>query len=104
MVTLKLPHVNLRKNGRLLGFGSSAKRDWKIIFYASAAVFALFICIGLYMFFIIGRGDVAGTPMASTEGPVNVDSLTKVTKYYAAKASALQDIEKTKDATPDPSI
>lgn len=106
-LNIQIPDIklNLRKNGRILGIGSSAKFDWKFIFIMSTLLLVVMIGLSIYMFLSVDTS--AKQPAAAAPAPVSTltaDMLKQTIGYYDAKAMRLASITPETETVPDPSI
>jgi hypothetical protein len=103
---IQIPDIklNLRKNGRILGIGSSAKFDWKFIFTLSSFLLVVMICFSVYMFLSVGSSDTGTATIKPPTATLTADMLTQTISYYDSKAMRLASITPETETIPDPSI
>ncbi|MES2214063.1 MAG: hypothetical protein V4465_01560 [Patescibacteria group bacterium] len=105
-INIQIKGLKLHKNGRLFGFGTSPKADWKVIFIVFILLFILLtaVCVDLFIkvnkgeIFVVQRGVAAPVPT------LNTALLDKTVMYYEDRAKTLEDIQANRDATVDPSL
>ncbi|MBX4200135.1 hypothetical protein KW790_01590 [Candidatus Parcubacteria bacterium] len=103
MKKFKLP--TFERNGKFLGFGTSPKRDWKIIFLSVSVAAALVIAFCAYTFLHLNSNDtIVDKGQSAPLGLVNEKLLKKVVTYYKEKSARLETIKTTKDTILDPSL
>src|SRR3989338_2011453 len=98
--------LNLKKNGRLFGYGTSPEADWKIIFVSTAVLAVLMIGFSIFIFFKIDREEIFVVKEQVEQGSKTLDlSLLKETvSYYQNKALEFERIKKAKTSAVDPSL
>lgn len=98
--------LNLKKNGRFLGYSTSPEADWGIIFVSAAILTVLIIGLSTFIFIKIDRGEIFVVKKLAGEGDKTLDlSILKETvSYYQNKALEFERIKRAKTSTVDPSL
>ena len=98
--------LNLKKNGRFLGYGTSPEADWRIIFASTAILAVLIIGLSAFIFIKIDRGEIFVVKESAEQGDKTLDlSLLKETvSYYQNKALEFERIKRAKTSAADPSL
>ncbi len=100
-----LPHISLRKGGKLFGFGTSPEADWKIIFSAGLFLAVCMIIFNAYIFIKIDKGDIFTVDaLEGGERTLDVRKLEEVVNYYEDRESKYEEIKSSGTSVPDPSI
>jgi hypothetical protein len=87
-------HINLKKDGKFLGFGTSPYTDWKIIFISFVILSLVVILTSVYIFIKIDKGEIFEITRSGTEEETSLDieMLRKATSYYQQKDAQFERI------------
>lgn len=95
-----------KKNGRLIGFGTSPETDWKIIFNTTIVLSVLVIVLNIFIFIKIDKGEIFATEktLNEQEQALNLVLLNETISYYKDKAIEFERIKNSKQLVADPSL
>jgi len=93
-----------KNRGRLLGFGSGADADWRVIFslFLILMVLSAIYC-GAFFLKVMG-GGFGSESKDEGESPIDKNLLHKVAEFYKDKKATIESLKTTKDTAPDPSL
>ena len=95
---MKLPFKNIewKKGGRLFGFGTSVRADWKIILTSTLILSILIIILSMYMFIKIDKREVfvVEKPVEMGDKNLSLSVLRDTVFYYQNKALEFERIKK----------
>ena len=101
-----LKEFNWRVNGRLFGFGTSSKADWKNIFISTIILAILTIILSVFIFIKIDKGEIfVEKKTAEPEKQIlDLSLLRETVSYYQNKALEFERIKNAKVDAVDPSL
>lgn len=98
-------HISLKKDGRILGFGTSPEADWKIIVYSTALLVLCMFAFNIYIFIKIDKGEIFTTErIVESNRTLDVQKLESVVSHYIEQEAEYENVKKSLNTTPDPSI
>lgn len=97
--------ANVKRNGRLFGFGTSPEADWKIILITTVLFTIATVSFSAYMFIEIHRGEFfqPDSQTSISTRPLDQELLEKVLAEHESREARLLEITANKEIIPDPS-
>ena len=98
--------LNVQKDGRLFGHGTSPEADWKIIFISTMVLAVLVIGLSTFVFIKIDRGEIFVVEKLAEQGDkiLDLSLLRETVSYYQDKAVEFERIKRVKTPSVDPSL
>lgn len=101
-----LGKLNMKKNGRLFGIGTSPEADWRFVFVSALIIAILVICLSVFIFMQVDKGEVFINERPDGGGgrTLNTSALRETVSYYQAKGEEFERLRISPEPSVDPSL